>query len=54
MKPLEQKRREAEKRQQAHDALTPHEKLKKARTRPGNSTKETLRLNRQIQGKESE
>lgn len=52
MKPREQKRHEAEKRQAQHDSLSLRDKMKKAQTRPGQSMKETLRLNRLIQGKE--
>lgn len=44
MKSKDQKRMEAEQRQEAHDALTVEQKLAKIKTCPGNSAREIARL----------
>jgi len=40
-----QRRLEAEKRQEEYDALSLSAKIKRAKSRPGNSTKELAKLN---------
>jgi len=53
MKPREQKRHEAEKRQAKHDALSTSQKIDKALERPGMSTRELHRLGAKLNKEKS-